>query len=90
MYPDSITVQITDSDIAEGVASNCEKCPIALAVQRLFPDHGVSAAVRIVVFNRETGETIVYLTPSHARDFMENIDLGKYTMPFTFTAKRIS
>ena len=72
-------VKVNNDHIQYGVKRNCEKCPIALALQDEFPYHAIEVG--------DDGVTIgadYYDLPEIAQDFISDFDDGMSVQPFEF------
>lgn len=68
-----LKVQVTQHHIDFGVESNCEKCPVALALVEAVPmDVPISVEPELAVI----GSAMVDL-PRHVTDFIEHFDNGR-------------
>lgn len=92
-YPDEITVNVTQEHIDNGVPRTCSRCPIALAVEELFPDRRVTVTDDIAIARKGAGLWTRYSMPRSAHDFIAKFDTdvlpNASAKPFTFTATRI-
>lgn len=85
-----VKIDVTAEDIANGVPSNCGKCPIALALLRVVPSP--------IVLNVD-GDSVSFCLPSkpsglhpHAASdlpfvaqwFVQDFDNGQPVVPFSF------
>lgn len=52
MYPSKISIRVTLADFDNGIADDSKRCPIALAVRRMFPRHKVSVSVESIELNK--------------------------------------
>lgn len=78
-----ITVNVTAKDIKAGEIGHCKKCPIALALQRVFPRFDIQVGSRWAeIDNGETGFNPTL--PDIARDFIDAFDGGEPAKPFAF------
>jgi hypothetical protein len=85
-----ITVDVTQEDIDNGERVHCSKCPIALAVHRLFPDAaGVSVAHDIALFNDGLKPFQHFLITEEAREFIRRFDHKMEVEPFSFKAESV-
>lgn len=84
-----VTVEVTQEDIDKGEALDCYKCPIALALLRLFPDYvpdveGEKASLCQEPFGML--ETVFRASlPEDASDFVYTVDDGEPVEPIEFT-----
>jgi len=78
-----IKVEVTQDHIDNGQKVNCEKCPVALALQEAFnnPDaRSMSYGIEIP----EDGEVKFYGSVPEVETFMHKFDNDKEVEPFTF------
>jgi len=85
MIPDEIEIDVTARDIAEGKPGKCERCPIALAVRRIFPNDDIRVDSIIWIGDNWDAR---FDTPEVACDFIDRFDSGQEVSPFKFTAVR--
>ncbi len=79
----TIPITVTQSDIFRGAKSECETCPIALAVRRVMPKANVQVTPHSIVFGYKLHSQIHL--PEKARNFIRKFDAGdKMEEPFTF------
>lgn len=80
-------VSVTEEDINNGVPGDPNYCPIALAIQRIFPNFGVMVGKdRINLefeMNNSPGFYCIGTTYSQYR-FVRRFDKGKSVQPFNF------
>ena len=90
MIPNSITVQVTAEDIAEGTPSSFSACPIALAVSRLFENRTVRVTGGSIRVYADTGRDVLatYDVPWTAHRFINSFDNGEEVQPLTFNTLR--
>lgn len=79
-------VTVTQADIDAGVRENCKRCPVALAVQRLYPDHEVKVGL-YRIFLKKDGITSVYRMPKPVGVGVRRFDWGLGMEPMEFEAK---
>lgn len=81
----TITIKVIQEDIDKGVAEDCERCPIAIAIERAMPGFSADVAANWTVVQ---DQSIVhrYRTPAGARHFIRKFDtLGAtFVRPFEF------
>ena len=80
---EKVKIQVTQEHIEHGIPNNCSCCPIALAVQEVFPRQ----IVEVGQFDLTVGGTkrhLEYELPEEASDFVEQFDMGHYVRPFDF------
>lgn len=73
-------IQVTQEHIANGLALNCERCPVALSLQESLPERAKITVDRFFI----TIEGIDYKTPSLAADFIAAFDARHQVEPFEF------
>lgn len=74
------TITVTQEDISEGLAIDCERCPIARAIARKFPEHRVNVLGDVVIIGRE-----FYNLPGECAIFVHHFDNLRPVKPFSFT-----
>lgn len=87
MKATTITVEVTEEDIAEAQRRDCRKCPIALAVKRHFPDDDVlvmSTAVWVQPYGKVSIRRLAVSLPPAATHFIKKFDTRKPVEPLTF------
>lgn len=47
MFPQTITVDVTEEDIKHGVRKSCHRCPVAKALERVFQEPELALDVRV-------------------------------------------
>ena len=81
----SVIVEVKREDIDAGVRNDCDKCPVALAINRALNVNNVAVY--------EEGMLDMYVVgysgwliplPISARDFIVGFDLGHGVDPFSF------
>jgi hypothetical protein len=84
---ESVTVEVTSDDIANGVKGNCSRCPVALAIARLprFSSHSVTVGLITAVTHDFAGRETNFIMAEEASSFIGQFDAGKPVIPFTFT-----
>jgi len=77
-------IQITQDDIKQGTVDNCDRCPIALAINRvLFVGHHAKVMGSISIYTY-VHRRFTCKTPDVAKQFINNFDLGNSVEPFEF------
>lgn len=71
--PTEIEVEVTQDDIENGVARDCNRCPIALALRRQFP-HCLNVVDNETVSILFPYEELIYQLPNEAQVFIERFD----------------
>lgn len=71
--PTEIEVEVTQDDIENGVARDCNRCPIALALRRQFPNcPNIVDNERVAILFPT--EELYYNLPSEAKVFISYFD----------------
>jgi hypothetical protein len=91
--PAELVITVTDDDIASGVRKDGAKCPIAVAICRLYPGVrdpfvGGDLTRQIGIYWDEEAWPVIYAMPDEAVDFtlcFDHVHSGTVA-PFTFTA----
>jgi len=81
-YPTTLRIEITEDDINKGEAKQPSSCPIALAVERMFPDAyaiSVTDEIRIDGYRYRSAKV---------SDFVESFDNGGYVQPCIIEVSR--
>lgn len=86
---EKIRVNVTQRDIDEGEAKDCQQCPIARALWRVAKRRGaqkvqIGRGTWDVEFTDYTKDVWGYL-PDAAKAFVNAFDLGKTVQPRSFT-----
>ncbi len=80
-------IEVTKEDIKKGLAKNCEKCPVALAVNRAFQTtEGVSASIS-EEFGLLYGPNELrcdFDLPANTTEFIKEFDGEQKPEPFNF------
>ena len=81
----TITVNVTQKDIDEGKERSCERCPVALAVNRALDTDTNECSVSgyAVHLDGPTSTGFAQL-PDEAVKFIERFDCRRLVTPFTF------
>lgn len=74
-------INVTHEDIARGRRVFCDRCPIALAVQRATGNFNAGAGPRSIWFGNPV---IHYGTPVSAAEWMLAFDRSEPVEPFSF------
>jgi hypothetical protein len=72
-------ITVTQKDIDEGVAIDCEKCPIARAIAREFPGRRVNVLGDVAILGREFANL-----PDECAIFVHHFDNLRPVQPFSF------
>ena len=78
-------VTVTQEDIDSGVANSCGKCPVALALQRLFPGKEISVDYRTTFIGDRYNGGDSYQNEREARHFLGEYDGGRPVFPTSVT-----
>lgn len=78
------TIEVTQADIDAGESQSCTACPIALAVQRVFPECRIEVTERAMYLYRGEELEARANTPRTAARFVRLFDQGFPVEPFTF------
>jgi hypothetical protein len=80
-------IRVLRTDIKRGKPGSSSRCPVALAVRRVFGRHpdftNVSVGLWIIVSNKILDVRI----PKVALEFIKRFDAGRKVKPFTFEIK---
>jgi hypothetical protein len=89
MFPETLTIKITQEDIDKGVPGSFTFCPIANAVSRNNPDYDVRVAYDYVLLKskRDPDVKVLYHLPREGSDFVDNFDCEEPVEPISFVAK---
>lgn len=74
-------VKVTEQDIAKGIAGDCLRDPIALALRRIT---GLPWRVEQLYCYPDTKGRRPHQTPRQVNRFIEDFDNGKPVQPFEF------
>lgn len=79
-------VSVTQAHIDRGIASDCGKCPIALALEDCGMEQVkiMDEADEISFFNPKLSRTVRLMAPSNIYDFVVEFDCGQSVLPFEF------
>lgn len=96
--PETITVDVCQSDINDGCVAKSDNCPVARAMNRVLPADCWAAVtedeISVHKFPMFTGELVGwYRVPGHVADWINNFDKHgspdrKPVEPLTFVAER--
>lgn len=87
----TVTIEVTQEDIDNGVGGNCAYCPVARAAARAFPDKPMVRVGSNILWVFDTLDTrrprMEYTLPVKASDFIARFDKHgpEAVAPFTFT-----
>lgn len=81
-----VRIEVTEQDIEQGVAGDCENCPAALAINRaLKPDFSCDLDCEFVsIFGGPGAPVLNVATPLIVRTFIERFDDYSRVSPFSF------
>lgn len=84
-----VKIEVKQYHIDSGTPKNFSCCPIALAVQEVFPHYVVEVGEFDLTLENGTGDCdyekyLEYELPAEACDFVEQFDSGHYVRPFDF------
>lgn len=74
-------INVTKSDIKNGKAGSCKKCPVALAVRRAFKSR--KQMVRVFGSDIRVGNR-AYIAPDNVDEFVIAFDDRRTVAPFSF------
>lgn len=83
----AVRIEVTEQDIADGIAGQCDRCPIAIAIARACAADTsvrVGPALAGISAARMFGTAFVKL-PESAQDFIFRFDAARPVEPFSFT-----
>ena len=87
--PKTLVLEVTQEDIDKGIAEDCEKCPIALALIRALKAKNVKFGPvsvdgeHIEVYESPLGNYESYRVNEKIGKFVEDFDTGKPVLPFS-------
>lgn len=81
-----MTIQVTQEDIDNGERSRCERCPIALAIQRATGARYSTVGITTAMISDAISLATVYGLPQIATTWLMRFDMSgpKMVQPFTF------
>jgi hypothetical protein len=79
-----LLVDVSDQDIANGDACNCNSCPLALAILRMNPGCRVQVLVGTITLTEASGKVWKAVTPRTAGRFMARFDAARKVASFRF------
>ncbi len=80
MNPDKLQIKVTQEHIDKGTKAHCKLCPIALAVQEMFPAAEVTVSIGHLTLDND-----LYHIPAAARNFIIDFDReDNVAMPVEF------
>ncbi len=74
-----VHIKVTREHIDKGIAVNCQKCPVALAVQEAFPKAWIHVGADVVSMG-----PITYNLPHHITKWIDEFDQGIPMIPTSF------
>ena len=83
------TVPVTAEHIGNGIANDCELCPVALALLGVWPGADIHVGRSEMWLWPRTGGSLTATTPLAVRQFIDTLDGGwrKAVKPFEFTVE---
>lgn len=78
-------VEVTQADIDAGIRKECMKCPVALAVKRLYPDREVKVGITRLYLKLH-GIASCYRIPKEIAVKIARFDDGAKMVPMEFEA----
>jgi hypothetical protein len=95
MFPDKLTIEVTQADIDSGVTGNCFRCPIARALCRTLgaapSDRTIYVDATEIMLSGDDDSNAYYPLGDVGELFVRYFDSGNPATPvapFTFTAER--
>lgn len=89
MFPETITVNVTQAHIDRGTPEHCSRCPIALATLDAIDTVGaIEVDMSYITLRHPGAPDAQYLLPDNAWRFICHYDTGKPVEPFSFTVER--
>jgi hypothetical protein len=84
-----LTIEVTDAHLQVGIVSNCEYCPIALAIRPYVAfSYTISVGTQAIGITPVTKEfdafRYVSVLPEKVTALIGSYDMGKPTEPFSF------
>lgn len=83
----TITVEVTQRNIEEGIRLSCAGCPVALAMNRATGLEWSISGWQMMAFRKlekDALQTYALVTPPIARAFISAFDIGRPVEPFSF------
>jgi len=82
----NITISVTQNDINNGIQIECQKCPIARAINRRLKSKFIAEifAWRVDLYNTENHNKRLYEVEHNQEAFIVAFDRGKKVKPFRF------
>lgn len=85
-FPKQIRVNVTQEDIDSGHKNSCSRCPVALAVGRIFPNNEMMDVVECIRVGYK-GSYTEYAITKQTNRFINDFDNGEKVSPFKFRAR---
>ncbi len=85
MKKKSYKIEVKAVDIKKGIRNNTKTCAISRAALRLFRGKDVSTSRFTLTV--QNGETMRFMLPKRAQDFITRFNAGQLVKPFSFTVK---
>ena len=79
-----LRVQVTQADIDEGVVGDCKLCPMAVALNRQYPEQAWSVGTTWVC---HVDGSLMCRNSDPSRQFITQFDRGELVRPATFVLK---
>ncbi len=87
---DGYTGVLTREDIENGIEQDCLRCPIALVLQRMFPEQSIAVDDTHAEICDKDGNEVVSLVLSHEiQDWMMNFDDSQPVPPICIILRKI-
>lgn len=87
IFPQALTVEVSDDDIRAGLVGSCGSCPIALAAVRASGAEVRVGPWTIDVLDSEAMAVASYQMPDAATAFVWRFDNGHQVRPLSFVAE---
>lgn len=82
-----VTVNVTARDITKGLVAKCDRCPVALAFNRLLKKpYRANVGITVVKYESITNSGNVYgpMMPLITTEFIRAFDANRNPLPFKF------
>lgn len=82
----TVTIEVTQEDIDNGLSNDCRHCPVARATMRGIPlVHGVSVrGANVTLYPSFSAAGCKAALPTKAKHFIVDFDAGLRVLPFAF------
>lgn len=80
--------QVTDIDILAGIGGDCQRCPVALAVGRMFPDYQISIDVVEVNIYKDTNNLVKLLVTDNLFNWIDTFDNENFVAPIELVIRQ--